>query len=155
MPSLNYDDIYSKFRLKVKAYDLLSMHLDDVSVFLCDWLHTSANKPYVRRLFSELRLDDILQEMTYSMKYSVDEEFDKEFITDVLGIGMVIEWITPKINNLNLMTQVFGSKEEKFYSQSNHLNSLKDLKRSLINEQKSIIKDRGYIWNSYLDGENS
>ena len=67
------------------------------------------------------------------MKYSVDDDFDAEFITDILGIGMVIEWITPKINSLNNIQQVFGSSEEKFYSQTNHLNGLKDLKKSLIN----------------------
>ena len=47
------------------------------------------------------------------MKYSVDDDFDAEFITDILGIGMVIEWITPKINSLNNTQQVFGSSEEK------------------------------------------
>ena len=92
--------------------------------------------------------------MNFEMKYSTDDDFDKEFIMDVIGIGMVIEWITPKINSLNNIVQVFGSKEEKFYSQSNHLNELRNLKKSLINEQQSIIKERGYIWNSYL-GENS
>ena len=120
-----------------------------------EYLHTSINKPYIRRLFSELKLGDTVQELTYIMKYSVDDDFDAEFITDILGIGMVIEWITPKINSLNNIQQVFGSSEEKFYSQTNHLNGLKDLKKSLIKEQKNLIKDRGYIWNSYLDGSNT
>lgn len=154
MPSLDYEKIYSKFRLKASAYDLIDMNDDDVSVFLCEWLHSSINKPYIRRLFANITLDDLLQEMNFKMKYSTDDDFDKEFIMDVIGIGMVIEWITPKINSLNNIVQVFGSKEEKFYSQSNHLNELRNLKKSLINEQRSIIKERGYIWNSYL-GDNS
>ena len=128
MPSLNYEEIYSKFRLKAEAYDILQYREDD---------------------------GDTVQELTYIMKYSVDDDFDAEFITDILGIGMVIEWITPKINSLNNIQQVFGSSEEKFYSQTNHLNGLKDLKKSLIKEQKNLIKDRGYIWNSYLDGSNT
>lgn len=154
MPSLDYEKFYSKFRLKASAYDLIDMNDDDVSVFLCEWLHSSINKPYIRRLFANITLDDLLQEMNFEMKYSTDDDFDKEFIMDIIGIGMVIEWITPKINSLNNIVQVFGSKEEKFYSQSNHLNELRNLKKSLINEQQSIIKERGYIWNSYL-GENS
>lgn len=114
MPSLNYEEIYSKFRLKAEAYDILEYREDDVNaVFLCDWLHASANKPYIRRLFSDLKFSDTVQELTYTMKYSVDDEFDLEFITDILGIGLVIEWITPKINSLNNITQVFGSSEEK------------------------------------------
>ena len=156
MPSLNYEEIYSKFRLKAEAYDILQYREDDVSaVFMPEYLHASINKPYIRRLFYELKLGDTVQELTYIMKYSVDDDFDAEFITDILGIGMVIEWITPKINSLNNTQQVFGSSEEKFYSQTNHLNGLKDLKKSLIKEQKNLIKDRGYIWNSYLDGSNT
>ena len=156
MPSLNYEEIYSKFRLKAEAYDILQYREDDVSaVFMPEYLHASIIKPYIRRLFSELKLGDTVQELTYIMKYSVDDDFDAEFITDILGIGMVIEWITPKINSLNNIQQVFGSSEEKFYSQTNHLNGLKDLKKSLIKEQKNLIKDRGYIWNSYLDGSNT
>lgn len=154
MPSLDYERFYSKFRLKASAYDLIDMNDDDVSVFLCEWLHSSINKPYIRRLFANITLDDLLQEMNFEMKYSTDDDFDKEFIMDIVGIGMVIEWITPKINSLNNIVQVFGSKEENFYSQSNHLNELRNLKKSLINEQQSIIKERGYIWNSYL-GDNS
>ncbi len=154
MPSLSYENIYSKFRLKASAYDLITMNDDDVSVFLCEWLHSSINKPYIRRLFASLTLDDLLQEMKFEMKYSTDDDFDEEFVMDIVSIGMVIEWVTPKINSLNNIVQVFGSKEEKFYSQSNHLNELRNLKKSLLNEQQSIIKERGYIWNSYL-GENS
>lgn len=150
MPSIDYEEIYSRFRLKANAYDLIELREDDVNVFLCDWLHSSVNQPYIRRLFSSLKLSDDIQIMKYEMKYSIDEDFDKDFILDILGIGIIISWITPKINDLNNVVQVFGSKEEKFYSQTNHLNGLKELKKSLIREQRNIIKDRGYIWNSYL-----
>ena len=153
MPSLNYEDIYSAFRIKANAYDLLSLQDSDVNMFMCDWMKASFRKPYVRRLFDSISFDDITQSITYEMKYEVDEESDKDFIIEAMGIGMVIEWITPKINNLNNIMQVFGSSEEKFYSQSSHLSTLKDLRHSLIKEQRDIIRDRGYIWNSYLNGE--
>lgn len=153
MPSLNYEDIYSAFRIKANAYDLLPLQDSDVNMFMCDWMKASFRKPYVRRLFDSISFDDITQSITYEMKYEVDEESDKDFIIEAMGIGMVIEWITPKINNLNNIMQVFGSSEEKFYSQSSHLSTLKDLRHSLVKEQRDIIRDRGYIWNSYLNGE--
>ena len=72
MPSLNYEEIYSKFRLKAEAYDILQYREDDVSaVFMPEYLHSSINKPYIRRLFSELKLGDTVQELTYTMKYEV------------------------------------------------------------------------------------
>ena len=77
MPSLNYEEIYSKFRLKAEAYDILEYRDDDVNaVFMPEYLHASINKPYIRRLFSELKLGDTVQELTYIMKYSVDDDFD-------------------------------------------------------------------------------
>lgn len=41
MPSINYEEIYSKFRLKADAYDLLDLREDDVNMFMCEWLHSS------------------------------------------------------------------------------------------------------------------
>lgn len=154
MPSLNYEEIYSKFRLKASAYDLLDLRDDDLNVFLCDWMYSAIHKPYIYRLFTSTKFHDEIQQFDYTMKYSVDDDFDKELITDVVGIGLVIEWITPKINNLNNISQVFGSSEEKFFSQAAHLSTLKDLRDSLVREQRNLIRDRGYIWNSYLDGES-
>ena len=154
MPSLNYEEIYSKFRLKASAYDLLDLRDDDLNVFLCDWMHSAIHKPYIYRLFNSIKFHDEIQKLDFNMKYSIDDDFDKELITDVVGIGLVIEWITPKINNLNNISQVFGSSEEKFFSQAAHLSTLKDLRESLIREQRNLIRDRGYIWNSYLDGES-
>lgn len=154
MPSLDYEEIYSKFRLKASAYDLLDFRDDDVNAFLCDWMHSAIHKPYIYRLFTNAKFHDEIQQFDFTMKYSVNDDFDKELITDVVGIGLVIEWITPKINNLNNIVQVYGSSEEKYYSQAAHLNTLMSLKDGLIREQRNIIRDRGYIWNSYLDGES-
>lgn len=154
MPSLDYEEIYSKFRLKATAYDLLDFRDDDVNAFLCDWMHSAIHKPYIYRLFSTIKFHDEIQVLNFTMKYSVDNNFDKDLIIDVVGIGLVIEWITPKINNLNNIQQVYGSSEEKWFSQSQHLSTLMSLRESLIREQRNLIRDRGYIWNSYLDGES-
>ena len=48
---------------------------------------------------------------------------------------------------------MFGSKEEKFYSQSQHLSELRGLVNDSRKQQRRMIADRGYAWNSYLDGE--
>lgn len=153
MASLSYETIYSKFFTKVTAYDFLELpqeHLDD---FLCNWIHSAASKPYIRRLFSTYSMDDEIHQITYIMRYAIDEESDCELIIELLSLGMIIEWLEPKINNISNIVQLFGSKEEKYYSQSQHLSQLQNLSQSLSKKQRRIIADRGYIWNSYLDGE--
>jgi hypothetical protein len=155
MASLKYDEIYSSLYLKAKTYDLLELTNNNIAEFLCGWLHAALSKPHVHRLFSMLTTDDEIQYVKYELKYSIDPDYDKDFILDILGIGMLIEWIQPKIYSLTNIVQVYGSKEEKFYSQSGHLKTLQDIKKQLVRDQRSMIRDRGYIWNTYLDGNNS
>jgi hypothetical protein len=87
------------------------------------------------------------------MKYSIDEFTDEEFVIEVLALGTAIAWLEPKINSLTNVAQFFGSKEEKFYSQSAHLSELKGLLSDLKKQQRRMIADRGYVWNTYVDGE--
>ena len=153
MTSLNYDNIYSRFFSKVEAYDFLELPEDNVYAFLSEWLHSVTANPYVRRLFNKFNIDDEVQEISYEMKYSVDEDTDKEFLKEILSLGMIVAWLEPKVNSINNIAQMFGSKEEKFYSQSQHLSELRNLVNDAKKQQRRMIADRGYAWNSYLDVE--
>jgi len=153
MTSLSYNTIYSRLFSKIEAYDFIELSEDDLNELLCDWIHSASANPYVRRLFKTFSLDDEIQEISYEMKYSVDDSADVEFITEILTLGVAIAWLEPKINSINNIAQMFGSKEEKFYSQSAHLSELQNLLNSCKKQQRRMIADRGYAWNSYLDGE--
>lgn len=153
MASLSYEQVYSRFFTKVTAYDFLELPHEQLDDYLCNWIHSAGAKPYIRRLFNSYRLNDEEHELMFEMDYSTDEDSDKDFILEILSIGMVIEWLEPKISSITNIVQLFGSKEEKFYSQSQHLAELEKLKSSLQKKQRRMIADRGYIWNSYLDGE--
>ena len=154
MASIKYDEITSSLYSKIEAYDFLDLGTDELHDFLVAWLHTAVSKPYVRKLFSSITLNDEIMVMKYDMKYEVDEETDREFVIEILALGMGIQWLTPKINSTVNINQMFGSKEEKYYSQSSHLTELRSLRKDWIKEQRSMIRDRGYNWNSYLDGES-
>jgi hypothetical protein len=154
MTSINYKEIYSLFYTKASAYDFLDLYDAEIYNFLCNWLHSSCSKPYVRRLFSKLSFDDEILNLSFELKYSVDEDYDKEFVMDLLSSGILLCWLEPKINSIENILQVYGSSEEKFYSQSSHLKELKDLKDGLKKEQRQMIADRAGAWNTYLDGES-
>ena len=153
MASLDYNKIYSRLFSKIEAYDFIELPEDELNDFLCNWIHSASANPYVRRLFKSFNLDDEILEISYEMKYSVDEFSDEEFITEILTLGVVIAWLEPKINSINNIAQMFASKEEKFYSQSQHLSELRGLVNDSRKQQRRMIADRGYAWNSYLDGE--
>lgn len=153
MASLNYDKIYSRLFTKIEAYDFIELSEEMLNEFLCNWVHSAAANPYVRRLFSVFNLDDEIQAISYEMKYSIDELSDEEFVIEVFSLGTAIAWLEPKINSITNINQFFGSKDEKWFSQASHLSELRGLLSDFKKQQRRMIADRGYAWNSYLDGE--
>jgi hypothetical protein len=43
----------------------------------------------VRRLFLSIASDDDMEEIEYEMKTPLDEDSDKEFVEELLAVGMV------------------------------------------------------------------
>lgn len=168
MTSIDYNAVYQSFYMKVEAYDFLELDDDTANEFLCNWLHASVRPPYVRRIFSSLTLDDEEEVITYEMKYPlaedpvVDEEgeivyvdtVDEDYVTEILALGMGIQWLTPKVNSLINLRSVYASKEEKMFSPAQTLNSYKALLDSWKKEQRRMISDRGYMHNPYVNMEN-
>lgn len=155
MATINYEDVTPYLLSKVEEYDFLKFSIEELNDSITQWLHSTISKPYVRKLFSSISLDDESNVLTYEMSYSIDEETDREFILEILGLGLGIQWITPIVNSSLNVRQVYASKEEKYYSQAQHLSELRSLRKDWIKEQRDMIRDRGYIWNSYLDGDQT
>lgn len=153
MASLKYNKVYSRLFTKIEAYDFIELSEDTLNEFLCNWLHSATANPYVRRLFKSFSVDDEIRTITYEMKYSIDELTDEEFVTEILTFGVAISWLEPKVNSIEHISQFFGSKDERFFSQSQHLSELRGLLDDFRKRQRRMIADRGYAWNTYLDGE--
>jgi len=113
MIALEFDDIYSSFLQKIDAYDFLELSDDEITEFMGGWIKSAGSKPYVRRLFSTYDCDVDSGQLTFEMAYQVDEDMDTDFVIEILALGMVIEWLKPKVNSLTHIYQTYGSKEEK------------------------------------------
>lgn len=154
MASLSYrDDLYSSFLGKVTDYNFANIAEDDVYELMFGYLKSAISQPYVRRLFSSITVDDEIMEMTFTLKDSIDEDSDKYFIIEVLSRGMVIAWLEPQVKSVTNLSQMFGGKEQKWFSQAQHLAELKDLLATSKSEQRRIICDHGYANNAYVRGE--
>ena len=150
MASLSYDEIFSDFLGSVTDYGLASIDIDDMYGLMTEYLHKTLSLSYVRRLFSSVNLDDTIQIMTFEIVNSVDENADRDFIKYILSKGMVVEWLKPQVRSKLNIAQFFGGKEQKYYSQSNHLSELRGLLEDVQLELRKVIRDRGYIYNPYL-----
>ena len=145
---LSYSTLFSRVLNKINDQKELSLDENDLLEIYTERLHSVVGKPRVRRLFSSLSLDDEIQEMTFTLNNSVDEESDKDFVLEILSLGMAIEWLQPQVDSIIHTSVMIGGKEEKKLL-DNHKNMI-DRLDSMKKEQNKMIRDYGYIYNSYI-----
>lgn len=145
-----FDELYSRFYLRVEDYNIVGLEEKVVTNMMNGWIKSTLSKPYVRRLFDELDLDEDIGELEYEMKLPVSEEEDKDFVEEVIALGMVVEWLSPKYHSTLLTSQMFSNSDQKYYSQANHMTELKDMYHRAQNDLRKLIRDRGYIYNGYI-----
>ena len=147
----NYQDIYSRFLLKITDYNLASLLEADANEMMYEWLRSSLSKAHIRRMFNTIEQDKEIGTMKYTMKSSTDDEQDQDFIEELLSHQMIVEWAQPRIKTITLMNQmVTNSKESKWYSQAAHLEQLQELLATSKAEVSRMLTDRGFVYNSYL-----
>lgn len=146
-----FDEIYSRFYLSVEDYNIIGLKEDLVKEMMFGWMKSVLSLPYVRRLFDTLIIDEDVEEIDYTMKYPVSDEEDKDFVEELITLGMVVEWLKPKYNSTLNTSQYFSNSEQKWYSQANHMAELKAMYRTAMLNLRKFIRDRGYINNSYIE----
>lgn len=145
---LSYSTLFSRVLNKINDQKELSLDENDLLEIYTERLHSVVGKPRVRRLFSSISLDDEIQEMTFTLNNSVDEESDKDFVLEILSLGMAIEWLQPQVDSVIHTSVMIGGKEEKKLL-DNHKNMI-DRLDSMKKEQNKMIRDYGYMYNSYI-----
>ena len=145
---LSYSTLFSRVLNKINDPKELSLDESDLFEIYTERLHSVVGKPRVRRLFSSISLDDEIQEMTFTLNNSVDEESDKDFVLEILSLGMAIEWLQPQVDSVIHTSVMIGGKEEKKLL-DNHKNMIERLD-NMKKEQNKMIRDYGYMYNSYI-----
>lgn len=137
-----YSKIYSRALAKITDYDLALVPDDDFRFMLKGWLHSAIAK--FRKCASDLsQRDDELEIFNNDL---VDEE------VEILALLLVCEWLEPQINSVTLTHQMFGGKEEKYYSQKEQLMGLKALRDDTRTEARKLMRDYTYFaGNSYFE----
>ena len=148
---LSYSTLFSRVLNKINDPKELQLNENDLLDIYTERLHSVVGKPRVRRLFSSLSLDDDFQEMTFALNNSVDEDSDTDFVLEILSLGMAIEWLQPQVDSVIHTSVMIGGKEEKSLL-NNHKNMI-DRLDSMKKEQNKMIRDYGYMYNSYINGD--
>lgn len=149
----SYNDIYSRFLNKIRDYEFAGLPEPNATEQMREWLQSALSHSYIYRIFDSFSADDEIAEIEYTLKTSVDEYNDKNFVEELLGYAVVVEWVTPKVQTTTLLNQMItNSKEQKFYAQANQLAQLRELKADAEYKVRAMLRDKGYIHNSYLGG---
>lgn len=148
---LSYSTLFSRVLNKINDPKELALDKNDLFEIYTERLHSVIGKPRVRRLFSSITFDDELQEMQFTLNNPVDEESDEDFVLELLSLGMTIEWLQPQVDSILHTSVMIGGKEEKKLL-DNHKNMI-DRLDSMKKEQNKMIRDYGYMYNSYINGD--
>lgn len=110
----SYTDIYSRFLIKIRDYEFAGLPEPNATEQMLEWLRSALSQPYINRIFATFSADDEIAELEYTLTSSVNEYTDKNFVEELLGNAMIIEWISPKVKTTTLLNQmVTNSKESK------------------------------------------
>lgn len=150
---LTYDEIFESFLGSITDYNLASLSPSDAFQLMAGYLRKAISKSYVKRLFSASRLNDETQIFSFTLKHPATDETDEDQLDFVKGVAcksMIIEWCEPQVKKTTNMAQLFGGKEQSFYSQSQHLSQLRELLADTKAELRQELGDRGVVVNTYL-----
>ena len=136
-----YEKIYNRFGQKITDFNLVEVDDYSLEEMLQGWLNSSIIR--IRRCKSNLSLrDDEIQEFAEDLS-------DLEI--ELLAMGMVIAWTDQYLNSTENVLQFIGGKEEKYYSQANHIAELRALRTDTLLEMNRLHNYYTYTNNSYFD----
>lgn len=135
-----YEKIYNRFGQKITDFNLAEIDDHSLDQMLNGWLNSAIVNV---RTSSDLSNRDDENEMFNDNLQDSDVE--------LLAMGMVMAWLDQYLNSTENVLQFIGGKEEKYYSQANHIAELRALREDIRLEMKRLHSYNTYTNNSYFD----
>ena len=135
----SYEVIYGRFLNSTTDFNLAELDDHTLNEMLKGWLHTAIVKT---RTSGDLTRDD--ENETFNNDLS-------ELDIELLAMGMRLSWLDQTLNSTELTHQFLGGKEEKFFSQANHIEELRNLRADTLREMQQLYTYSTYANNSYFD----
>ena len=135
----NYEKVYGRFLNSTTDFNLAELDDHTLNEMLKDWLHTAIVKT---RTKSDLTRDDESEVFNNDLS---------DLDIEMLAMGMRLAWLDQSLNSTELTLQFLGGKEEKFFSQANHIAELRALRADTLREMQQLYTYSTYTNNSYFD----
>lgn len=135
-----YEKVYTRFLNRTTDFNLADLDDYTLNEMLKGWLCSAIVNV---RTNSDLSARDDESE-TFSNDLS-----DRDI--ELLAMGMTMAWLDQYLNSTENVLQFIGGKEEKYYSQANHIAELRALREETRVEMKRLHSYGTYKTNSYFD----
>ena len=135
-----YEKVYGRFLNRITDFNLGELDDHTFGEMLKEWLHTAIINV---RTSSDLS--------SYNDELEVFESDLTNQDVELLAMGMTLAWVDQHLNSTENVLQFIGGKEEKYYSQANHIAELRALREDTRVEMKRIHCYGTYANNSYFD----
>ena len=135
-----YEKIYDRFLNRITDFNLGD--LDDYT------LH-SMLKSWLSSAIVNVRTSTDLSARDNEIEVFANDLLDRD--VELLAMGMTMAWLDQYLNSTELTLQFVGGKEEKYYSQANHIAELRAMREDLRLEMKRLHSYGTYTNNSYFN----
>ena len=136
-----YETIYNRALSKIEDPTLAMLPEEDLENMLHGYLMSAIAK--------HRKCEHDLSDRDEELKQFNSDLSDLE--QEILAILMTREWISQRLNSVTNVMQVFGGKEEKWFSQASHIKELREMDDRLRLEAQQLSRDYSYTDNDYFD----
>ena len=135
----SYEAVYGRFLNQTTDFNLAELDDHTLNEMLKDWLHSAIVNT---RTSSDL---------TYNDEDAVFNNDLSNLDIELLAMGMRLAWLNQALNSTENTLLFIGGKEEKFFSQANHIAELRNLRADTLREMQKLYTYSTYNNNSYFD----
>lgn len=130
----SFQEVYDYFLAKITTYnEYNNLTVEELETELKQLLRASFAECVS---FKDISVDYILNEFNREL---TDLEMN------IISYNMVVHYLSPKINNVELLKQSLSSKDYQIYSQANHLKELMDLRSNSIQQFHYWMNRYGFL----------
>ena len=133
-----YEKVYGRFLNRVSDFNLSELDDYTLNEMLKGWMGSAIVRA---RTSSDLSRNDA--EETFNSDLS-------DLDIELLAMGMTLAWLDQSLNSSELTLQFIGGKEEKYYSQANHMAELRALRTETLREMQKLHSYHTYTNSSYF-----
>ena len=135
-----YEKIYSRFLNRITDFNLADLDDYTLNEMLKNWLYSAIVK---------VRTSNDLSKRDDENGAFANDLTDMD--VELLAMGMTLAWLDQTLNSTELTLQFIGGKEEKYYSQANHIAELRALRADTLREMQQLYTYGTYTNNDYFD----